>query len=61
MTVTANAVITAFMAIAAIMTITTNLFITATIEITTNKEKLKDVAGITVLKWVLQYYSHCCH
>ena len=61
MTGTASAVFTAIMAIAAIMTITTNLFITATIKITTNKEKLKDVAGITVLKWVLQYYSHCCH
>ena len=61
MTITVNAVITAIMAIKAIMTITTNLFKTATIKIRTNKEKLKDVAGITVLKWVLQYYSHCCH
>ena len=49
MTITFNAVITAIMAITFIVAITANVFITATFAITINREKLIDVAAVTVL------------
>ena len=55
MTIALTAVIEAFVALTAIMVITANPFVAATIAITTNKEKLIDVAAITV------FCSHCGH
>ena len=61
MIITANAVITAYMAITAIMAIAAQ-FITATLAITTNIEKLIDVAATTVLMGItgiaFSQYSH---